>query len=124
MNPHPRPKTSRMTQRAYVVLAALMLADGDWVDPLHLSSRLFTEMVWPEVILTSVRLIETYTGAEIEHGPKRRGYRLVSLPNDEFLERMLSCVPVVKWSEWWRRREATSRTRETRSRASSVPRSA
>jgi hypothetical protein len=93
-------EATRLTRRAYTLLAALVLADGDWVDRRELAALLFDWPTSPSTISRHARMIERYGGWWIERR-YRSGYRLRCLPSDEHLDSVLACVPGVKRSAWW-----------------------
>lgn len=103
-----RHRAKQMTRNSYTVLAALMLADGAWVDRDGLTSGLFPWTLMESQLSRHIGNVRRLTGARIERRT-RWGYRLVALPRDEHLDGMLACVPAVRRSAWWSRR--TCRTR-------------
>jgi hypothetical protein len=102
-------RAKRITGRAYMVLAALLLADGAWVTQVELANELFDQptvrmsICWhiADLRRLGVPEVETLTGW---------GTRLTAVPADEHLEPMLACVPAVKRSAWWRTHLARTRT--------------
>jgi hypothetical protein len=101
-------QAKRMTRRSYTVLAALMLADGVWVDRDDLAALLFPWPIWKQNLLRHIRDAERFAGALIGRH-RTRGYCLLALPRDEHLEGMLACVPAVKRSAWWSARDSLIR---------------
>jgi biotin operon repressor len=98
-----RERPKRMTRPAYMLLAALLLADGDWVSRRDLADGLF---IWPiraTTISAHAWTCDRRAGVFVERR-YGRGYRLRTLPPDEHLDGMLACVPAVKRSAWWRAR--------------------
>lgn len=86
-----------------MVLAALLLADGEWVTRTELAAGLFEEPTWPSVLSQHVRNLQRF-GVPMIGRIRHRGYRLAVLPPDEHLDNMLACVPAVKRSAWWQTR--------------------
>lgn len=94
-------RATRMTRRSYTVLAALLLADGEWVSRQELAANLFDWPISREWLSNMLATIDQYVGVVVERR-WRLGYRLMVLPPDEHLESILACVPGVKRSDWWR----------------------
>lgn len=117
----PRPVAKRsqgkiVTRRIYMVLAALMLADGAHVTSNELAHGLYERPVAPSMFRWRVRVLRWHGVADIqthrrEFGVPHRGYCLATLPSDEHLEPMLAMVPAVKRSRWWIERSQTHTTR-------------
>lgn len=93
-------QATRMTRRAYTLLAALMLADGAWVSRRELAHGLYSWEISLQKLSIHAATAERYAGVWIAR-QRHLGYRLVALPPDEHLESMLACVPAVKRSAWW-----------------------
>ena len=92
-----------VTAPAYRILAALLLADGDIIEPWELATGLWPYVVPEQSIRQHVMHMRHFGITGIATLPKR-GYRMVALPPDQHLELMLACVPAVKRSAWWSRR--------------------
>lgn len=101
-------QAKQMTRLSYTVLAALMLADGEWVGRDDLADGLFAQPIWRQNLRRHVQHVEKFSGARVGRST-RRGYRLLTLPRDEHLEGMLACVPAVRSSAWWSRRASPIR---------------
>lgn len=99
-----RPRVAkRITRRAYTILAALLLADGEWVTCGELAAGLFDRRTVASSIRRSVWDLRRFGVPQVM--PRAPiGVRLAALPPDEHLESMLACVPTVKRSAWWARR--------------------
>ena len=95
----------RVTAPAYRILAALLLADGDIVEPWELATGLWP-YVAPEQSIRQHVMHMRHFGILTVETVVRRGYRMVDIPPDEHLEPMLACVPAVKRSAWWRTRRS------------------
>lgn len=101
--------TTRITRRAYTVLAALMLADGTWVPAASLASGLFAQPMTVQALRKHIWHLQAFGVPQVVRCWRNgysRGYRLARLPADEHLEPMLACVPVVKRSAWWQTRRS------------------
>ena len=105
-------QATRITRRAYTLLAALMLADGEWVTVRLLADGLFEHPVSPQAIRKHVWALQQFGIPQVVRCWRNgysRGYRLAALPADEHLALMLACVPAVKRSAWWQTRRSQIR---------------
>lgn len=100
---------TRITRQAYTVLAALLLADGEWVSRNEMADELFWAPVVPFAISRHIGNLERFGVDQVEQR-YRAGYRLASLPADEHLDNVLAVIPEVKRSRWWSRRDIEERT--------------
>lgn len=92
----------------YDVLAALLLADGEYVRSTDLAHGLVERRASEHAARVALRghaLNLARAGVPIGEryltGGRELWYRLTALPDDEHLEPMLARVPVVKRSAWW-----------------------
>lgn len=102
-------RATRVTRRAYTVLAALLLADGAWVTARSLGDGLFERPMPPQAIPEHIWTLQRYGVPQVARCWRNgysRGYRLTALPPDEHLDGMLARVPAVRRSAWWRARAA------------------
>jgi hypothetical protein len=103
-----RPRqATRITRPAYTVLAALLLADGDWVAVRSLGAGLFDRPSSPLTIRRHIWNLRRFGVLQVVRCWRNgysRGYRLAQLPADEHLDGMLACVPAVRRSAWWQAR--------------------
>jgi hypothetical protein len=106
---------TRITGRAYTVLAAMLLADGAFVRAADLAAGLFPQPTAPESIRGHIRCLRRFGVDTIQTDRTwgrlalSRGYRLVDLPPDEHLDSVLACVPAVRRSAWWTTRGSQTR---------------
>ena len=102
----------------YMLMAALLLADGEYVLSTELAAGLFDRSVSGQVSRVTIRrhalnLLRARVPISERYLANGRvlWYRLAALPADEHLEPMLACVPAVKRSAWWSRRVSQTHTR-------------
>lgn len=102
-------QATRVTRRAYTILAALLLADGDWVTVRSLAAGIFERPISEQCVRKHLWNLQRLGVPEVVRCWRNgysRGYRLTALPSDGHLEGMLACVPTVKRSRWWQERNA------------------
>jgi len=115
--------SKRLYRAHYEVLAALLLADGEYVSADELSARLWDRpMVRTVAQHRLAALMEHGLPVEADWHQRRdtRGYRLRTLPADEHLQETLWAADRVResgWYRWWMARgrfaSAASRRRLT-----------
>jgi DNA-binding transcriptional regulator PaaX len=106
-------QATRVTRRAYTVLAALLLADGAWVTVRSLAGGLFERPIAEQNVRKHLWNLQKFGVPEVTRCWRNgysRGYRLARLPADEHLDSMLACVPTVRRSAWWEARSAWEET--------------
>ncbi len=103
-------RRKQLTRRAYMLVAALLLADGEWVGRRELAAGVFEWDVAPTTVSMYLESVDRLMGPVVErryrHPGHRVQYRMATLPPDEHLEPMLACVPAVKRSAWWQTRRS------------------
>lgn len=100
----------------YTLLAALLLADGEYVSATELAWGLFPRRISKQASRVALRRFALNAqragvplGERYLTEARVLWYRLTALPADEHLEPMLACVPAVKRSAWWQTQLARTR---------------
>ena len=102
-----------LTRLDYRVLAALLLADGEYVRAKEIGLLLFDRPMGRMACATRVwsliaNGVDTIQSDRPRGSCASRGYRLIDVPPDEHLDGMLREVPAVKRSRWWKTRTAAA----------------